>query len=385
MAILPRFLEKKLENSLQRNQVTAILGARQVGKSTLARILLEGRSESTIYLDLERPSHKAQLQEPEDFFLLHQEKVICLDEIQRVPELFPVIRSVVDDPAFLGRFLVLGSASPELLRQSSESLAGRIAYWELTPFRFRELPPSLELQRYFLRGGFPRAVLSDSDEEAFEWIENFVLTFLERDLSQMGHNIPPEHLRRLWTMVAHLNGQLLNYSTLSRSMGLSQKTIKHYLYVLEQTFMLRILQPYYLNTRKRLVKTPKVYIRDTGIVHALLSINTSSELLSHPTIGSSWEIMVIENILANHPRWKPFFFRTSTGIEVDLILTRGKRIIAIEVKNTRQPKLGKGFWNALELLKPESAYVVAPVERIFPYRNDVMVYPLEEFLAIESF
>lgn len=382
MEFIERTLKKDVINSIRRNPVTAIIGARQVGKSTLAKKVIE-EIDNGLYVDLEKPSDRVLLTEAESFFYLHNGKLICLDEIQLLPNLFSVIRSVVDDENFSGKFMVLGSASPELLRQTSESLAGRIAYFELSPFSLEEIQNISSLNNFRLRGGFPKSLLSDHDEEAFEWLENFKITFLERDLRQFGFNLPPDVLHRFWTMLAHINGQLLNLSQLGRSLGVSQTTIRNYIDVLHHTFMLRLIPPYHGNVKKRLVKSPKVYIRDTGILHALLRISSFDELFAHPVYGSSWESTVIENLLLKYKKWDFCFYRTSAGSELDLVLSKANTMIVFEIKTSSSPKVSKGFWTALETLKPDEAYVIAPVRQPYPLKNNVWVYPMETFLMKE--
>lgn len=379
MDLITRNIESRINNSLSKNPVTAIIGARQVGKSTLAKMIIK-KDTASIYLDLERPSDRVQLTDAEAFFNLHKDKLLCIDEIQLVPDLFSIIRSTVDNDAFTGKFLVLGSASPELLRQSAESLAGRISYYELMPFQLLELGEMNSMNKYHLRGGFPKAYLSESDDDAFEWLENFKLTFLERDLRMFGFNLPPERLHRLWTMLAHINGQLLNLSMIARSMGLDQKTIKHHMDILQKTFMLRVLKPYHTNTKKRLIKTPKIYLRDTGILHTLLRISSYTELFAHPVYGSSWELMIIENLLQKYKDWDPYFFRTSAGAEIDLVLTKANKKIAFEIKASTLPKVTRGFWSALEIVNPDETYIIAQVNRSYPYKNGVWVYSLLDFL-----
>ncbi len=383
MALIDRSLELRISDSLGLNPVTAIIGARQVGKSTLAKMIV-GRDEKSLYLDMEKPSDRAKLTDAEAFFGLHNDKLICIDEIQLIPNLFSVMRSLVDDAEFKGKFLVLGSASPELLRQSAESLAGRISYFELTPFLLSEIKEHHSLRKYHLRGGFPRAILAPSDEISFDWLANFKMTFLERDLRMFGFNLPPERLHRLWTMLAHLNGQQLNYSQISKSMGFDQKTIRNHIDILSKTFMIRLLKPFHTNTKKRLVKSPKIYIRDTGILHALLRISTYEELYSHPIYGSSWETLVIENILQKHKNWEPYYYRTSSGAELDLVLTKANKKIAFEIKASPAPKVSRGFWSAIDDVAPDYSYIIAQVEEPYPYKNDVWVYPLTKYLNNES-
>ncbi len=380
MKFITRILAEDIERSLVNNQVTAIIGARQVGKSTLAKMLIK-QCDSSLYIDLEKPSDRVLLTDAEAFFFLHKEKIICIDEIQLAPNLFAIIRSVVDDDEFEGKFLVLGSASPELLRQSSETLAGRIAYFELTPFVWKEINQTASMNSYRLRGGFPKSLLSPTDDAAFEWLENFMLTFLERDLRMFGFNLPPETLHRLWKMLAHINGQMLNLSQLGNSLGVSHTTVRQYIDILQKTFMLRILPPYHLNLKKRLVKTPKIYIRDAGMLHALLGISSFEELFAHPVYGTSWEVVVIENILHKYKKWTHHFYRTAQGSEIDLVLSKAGKTIAIEIKTSPSPKLTKGFWAALADLKPTETYVIAPVKQCFPIEKKVWVYSLEAFLA----
>jgi len=239
------------------------------------------------------------------------------------------------------------------------------------------------MNNYRLMGGFPRSILSATPEDAFDWLNNFIKTFLERDLRMFGHNIPPATLHRLWIMLAHLNGQICNYSQLGNSMGLSHTTIKHYVDIFHGTFMVRLLPPYFLNTKKRLIKSPKLYLRDTGILHALLNITSNEELFAHPVYGSSWEITVIENVLDKFKDWDHSYYRTTKGAEVDLVLTKANQKIAIEIKTSSSPKLSVGFWNALEDIGANEAYVIAPVTTPYPLKNNVMVYGLADFLALE--
>ncbi len=362
--------------------VSAIIGARQVGKSTLAKQIVKEYDHS-IYLDLERPTHLSMIAEDaEKFLLLNNHKLICLDEIQLLPNLFPLIRSLVDDENYHSKFLVLGSASPELLRQTAESLAGRIIYFHLTPFLFTEIKEKVKFKDYRLRGGFPKAILAKNDKTAFLWYENFISTFLERDLRTFGFDLPPETMRRLWRMLAHLNGQMLNSSKIGNSMGQSHTTIKKYIDILKNTFMIRLLEPYHINVKKRLVKSPKIYLRDVGILHSLLGIYSFNELYAHPVYGSSWEVVVIENIIGHFEGWESFFYRTSNGNEIDLVLTKADQRIAIEIKASTIPKVSKGFYYALEDIKATKAFVIGDVEMPYPLKDGVMVYNLNDFLEL---
>lgn len=375
---IKRTITNLVLKSIDNNPVTALLGARQVGKSTLAKEILSHKKK-TLFIDLEKPSDKALLTEPQLFLEQHKEKLICLDEIQLLPEIFSVLRSFVDENTTT-KFLILGSSSPELLRQTSETLAGRITYYNLNPFSLIELKKQTTQSNYRLLGGFPRSILNPSIEQSIEWLTNFIKTFLERDLRAFGYNLPPETLHRLWKMLAHLNGQVANYSQLGSSLGLSHTTVKHYIDILHHTFMLRILPPYYINIKKRLIKSPKLYIRDTGILHSLLNIHSFEELYAHPVYGSSWEVTVIENVLAKFKRWDYFYYRTAKGEEIDLVLTKANKVIAIEIKASATPQLTKGFYTSIEDIKATETYIIAPVKIPYPLKNNVMVYNLERFL-----
>ncbi len=380
-----RAIEPTLQETLATFPVTALLGPRQCGKSTLAKHVL-GERASTLLLDLERPSDLRKLDDPEFFLNSQRNKLVCLDEVQRLPDLFPVMRTLVDENRRNGRFLLLGSASQELLRQSSESLAGRIAYLELTPFTAAELIAH-DRKRYlrptipWLRGGFPESVLAPSEQRSFAWREQFIRTFLERDIPQFGFSIPATRMRRFWTMLAHYHGQILNASKLGQALGVTHPTIRHYLDVMEQTYMVRMLSPFVGNVKKRLVKSPKVFLRDSGILHALLEIGSFEELLGHPIVGASWEGWCIEQITAAMPGWHPSFYRTSSGEEIDLLLSRGRTLLAFECKRSSAPKPSKGFAGTLEAIRPEHAWIVAPVKEPYELRSGVTVGTIETVLA----
>ncbi len=377
---ITRQLTDQVTTKLKNNPVVAILGPRQCGKTTLARQIVEENNES-VYLDLEHPADLAKLEDPLAFFNLHKQQLICLDEIQRAPELFSILRGVVDRQREAGQFLVLGSASPDLIRQSSESLAGRISYLELKPFMFMEVDddgPSSTEQDLWLRGGFPRSYLAGDGDTSFEWRQDFIRTFLERDIGMLGFRMPPARLGRFWRMCAHVHGSLLNASKLSDSLGVSSHTVRSYLDLLEQTFMVRVLFPDTPNLKKRLIKSPKIFLRDSGILHALLAIRTHDDLLSHPMRGSSYEGFAMENILASAPDWEPSFYRTRAGAEIDLVLRRGRHSLAFEIKSSTVPKVSRGFWQALEDISPDGAYVVAPVEEPYPIKHGVTVIPLAQ-------
>jgi predicted AAA+ superfamily ATPase len=379
---IKRFITPKIKQKLENMPGVVVLGPRQCGKSTLAKAIIS-EIGGAVYLDLERPSDVSKLRDPEAFFTLNSDKLICLDEIQRVPELFPVLRSVMDENKQNGQFIILGSASPDLIKQSSETLAGRISYFELTPFLLREVSEDHHLKtvrRLWLRGGFPRSYLASNEKESFEWRLDFIRTFLERDIPQLGFRTPAKTLERFWRICSHLHGQLLNSSKLGESMGVSHHTVRSYVDMLEQSFVLRVLRPYESNLKKRLIKSPKIYIRDSGILHALLGIENHNDLLGHPVYGASWEGLVIENILSLLPNWKAFFYRTSSGSEIDLILEKGNKRVAIECKASTSPNLNRGFWNAVSELRLKEVWIVAPVKEVYPIEKGVMVAPPHQLI-----
>ena len=381
---IKRRLEVKLRESLYSFPVTALLGPRQCGKSTLARHVVAGRPD-TVYLDLEKPSDLRKLEDAEFFFHTQKDKLICIDEIQMGPELFPILRVAVDEDRRSGKFFILGSASQDLIRQSSETLAGRIHFLELTPFSYDELI-GVDNQKYedpvflWTRGGFPEAVLAESGSHSFDWRMDFIRTFIERDIPQFGFSIPAITMRRFWTMLAHYHGQILNASKFGQALGVRHPTIRKYLDIMDQTFMVRILPPLMANIKKRLVKTPKVYVRDTGILHALLEIENTEGLLGHPTAGVSWEGWCIEQILAVMPAWRASFYRTSSGEEIDLILEHGRKRLAFEFKASMSPKLSRGFPDTLSVLQPEHTWIVAPVPEPYPKRSGVTVSNIKRVL-----
>jgi len=379
---IERNLSATISRKIQNVPVVAILGPRQCGKSTLAKALLATRPD-TLYLDLERPSDANKLTDPEAFFSFNSDKLICLDEIQRAPSLFPILRSIVDEKHKNGQFIVLGSASPDLLRQSSESLAGRITYLELTPFIINEIMDKIDIikiRKLWLRGGFPRSYLAPDDRESFEWRLDFIKTFLERDIPSLGFRIPPGNLERFWKMCAHNHAQLLNRSKLGESLGVSHHTVQTYVELLGQLFILRILPPLETNLKKRLVKSPKVYIRDSGLLHALLHIEEQNDLMGHPVYGASWEGFALENILDSSPQWEAFFYRTVSGTEIDLVLQKSQQRIAVEFKVSTSPSVTQSFWSALDDLKCNEAWIIAPVETPYPIKNNVMVAPPETLI-----
>lgn len=375
-----RLLSQKVLEMLNIFPVVAILGPRQCGKSTLAEKIVSSLGKFLI-LDLEKTQDLNKLTHLEHFFAtVPPDTIVCFDEIQRKPELFTTLRWVIDENRRNGRFLILGSASMELLRQSSESLAGRIGYLDLTPFLVKELQCSkYDLYSHWIRGGFPNSYLNKSEEASLIWRDNFILTFLERDIPQFGFNISALGLRQLWTMLAHLNGQTINYAKVAESLGVSAVTVKRHIQMLEQTYMIRQLSAYSANTKKRLIKSPKVYIRDSGILHSLLGIENIRELLSHPGAGASWESFALENILNSiSPRWKNSFYRSSSGLEIDLVLEKGLKKLAVEFKVSKAPKLSKGFYYALKDLKISQALIVAPVDSKYQLSSNIEIMPISD-------
>ena len=384
---IKRKLESELEDCLEDFPAVAVLGPRQCGKSTLARAFIKKFGNKALYLDLENPADLAKLHDPELFFNHHKDKLVCLDEIQLLPDIFARLRPLIDARDRNGQFIFLGSASRELLQQSSETLAGRLAYLELTPFLFAEIAaeePPLQLHDFWLRGAFPKSLLARNSRTSQRWRDNFIRTFLERDIPQLGFRIPARSLRRTWQMCAHNQGQLLNSSQLGSALGISHTTLRSYLELLSETFMLRILPPFAANLKKRLVKSPKIYIRDSGILHTLLGIVDYDDLLAHPVFGASWESLVLENIIAGYPDWEPFFYRTAAGAEIDLLLVRGQRRVAIECKASTAPTVSRGFWNALKDLEPDETWVVAPVKESYPLADNVWVRPLPEITLLPA-
>lgn len=376
MKYLKRLITTEVEEGLKHSPVTAVIGPRQSGKSTLTRHLLT-YDRPFLYLDLEKPSDLRKLDEPEWFFISQKEKLICIDEVQRKPDLFPLIRSMVDEWGENGHFLVLGSASRDLLRQSSESLAGRITYKQLTPFLWEEVKDHISSEHYLTAGGFPRSLLQKIPEVSYQWREDFIATFLERDLLQWS-GFSPQTMRRLWLMLAHNNGQTVNLSTIGGSLGISHTTVRNYLDLLQETFMVYILPPFISNTGKRLVKSPKVYIADTGIISALLGLSDFNQLAGHPVFGSLWESLVITNLKGIFPRAELSFYRTSNGAEVDILLRLSGKLIAIECKSSLSPVLSRGSYTAIGDIAPVHTFVVAPVSQSYPLKPGITVVSLSD-------
>lgn len=365
-----------------------VLGPRQVGKTTLAQELADTMSPQPVYLDLESPRDRAKLSEPEAYFELHQHQLIILDEIQRIPELFSILRGVIDrrrrQGQKTGQFLILGSASLDLLKQSSESLAGRIAYRELSGFNVSEVEVTPAARdQLWLRGGFPDSFLAKSDAASLRWRLNFINTYLEREVPQFGPRIPAVTLRRLWTMLAHSQGGQLNVAALGANLDIAAPTAKRYIELLEDLLLIRTLRPWSGNVGKRLVRTPKVYIRDSGLTHALLNLTSMDDLLGHPVVGASWEGFVIENLLSVlPPGLTPWFYRTSAGAEIDLVIEKNsQQRYAIEIKRSQAPSVSKGFYLGCEDLQATKQFVVYSGTERFPISKNVTALSLLEMMS----
>jgi predicted AAA+ superfamily ATPase len=311
---------------------------------------------------------------------------VILDEIQRKPDLFPVLRGLVDSSGRKGQFLILGSSSPSLARQSAESLAGRVEYLELVPLNLVELgSKEAAFPRLWYRGGYPLSYLEKTDERSMRWRQAFIQTHLERDIPNFGVRVPAAMLRRFWEMLAHSHGQLWNASKIAASLGVSPPTVRHYLDILEDTFMVRQLQPFHASVKKRLVKSPKVFLRDSGLLHGLLGLDSYEALLGHPSAGASWEGFVMEQLLADIPsNWQPYFYRTSAGAEIDLVVVRGgsKVVVAFEMKLSLAPKPSRGFWSAQEDLKPKRSFIIYPGTETYPLGKSVFALPIAQLSRV---
>ena len=387
--MIPRRQLPVVLDRLKQFPAVALLGPRQSGKTTLAgHIARQGLSgRETVYLDLESDSDRERLADAELYLAGHEDRLVILDEVQRMPELFLSLRGLIDRgrarSAGTGRFLLLGSASIDLLKQSGETLAGRIAYVELSPFDAMEVDGG-DRDRLWSRGGFPDSFLADSDEASVVWRENFIRTYLERDIPQLGPRVPAETLRRFWIMLAHVQGGLLNAAQLARSLAVDGKTVARYLDLLVDLLLVRRLPPLHANVGKRLVKSPKVYVRDSGIVHALLGLDDYEAVLGHPVAGGSWEGFVLETLVGSAPeRTRASFYRTSAGAEIDLVLEMpGGRLWAIEIKRGLAPNLDRGFHRAREDLRPERSFVVYSGEDRYPKGEGVEAVGLREAASL---
>jgi predicted AAA+ superfamily ATPase len=365
---------QQLKNAIRRSPITALLGPRQCGKTTLARTLAEGRP--SVFFDMESVVDRRRLQNPE-LALGGYADLVVLDEIQAAPELFAVLRGLVDRPGREARFLILGSASPHLVRHASETLAGRVEFVELTGFDLAETGMEA-LDPLWLRGGFPRSFLAGSDADSFAWRDGFVRTFLERDIPQLGFRIPAPAMRRFWTMVAHYHGQTWNASELARSMGLSDKTVRGYLDILTGTYMVRQLQPWFENLGKRQVKAPKIFFRDSGLLHHLLALPDRHALLGHPKVGASWEGFAIEQVLRAYQPSEAYFWSIHSGPALDLLFEHGGRRLGFDITFTEAPRPTPSMRAAMSSLDLDHLYVVHPGAHRFPMEAGITAVPLRE-------
>jgi predicted AAA+ superfamily ATPase len=382
--MIPRLLSAELNDALAHAPAVALLGPRQVGKTTLA--LAAGHHYDAIYLDLESEKDRARLESPELYLADHVDRLVIIDEIHRAPGLFPVLRGLIDAQRRAGRntgqYLLLGSASLDLLHQAGETLAGRIAYLELAPLQILETP-TIDKDVLWLRGGLPSSLLAENDARSLRWRQDFIRSYLEYDIPQFGRRIAAETLRRLWIMLAHHQGGLLNVAQFARNLGVDAKTAAAYLDLLADLLLVRRLPPWHANIGKRLVRSPKVFIRDSGLVHALLGIADKETLLAHPVLGQSWEGFVIENLLANTPQGTDaWFYRSAGGAEIDLLLSRPDGALwAIEIKRSLSPKLERGFHEACADLKPARKFVVYPGNETYRAATDIEVMSLNTLAA----
>jgi len=375
-----------VEDKLTNFSAVGLLGPRQIGKTTLAQTI--SAKHPSVYLDLENHRDLAKLDDPVAYLESHNDKLIILDEIHRKPELFMTLRGLIDkgrrNGKRNGQFLILGSASIDLLKQSSESLAGRIAYVEMSPVTAVEISAvHSNTDTLWLRGGFPDSLLSPSDDISMEWRQAFIKTYLERDVPQFGPRIPAETLRRLWTMLAHSQATLLNAAKLAGSLGVSGQTVVRYVDLLTDLLLVRRLSPWHGNVKKRLVKSPKVYLRDSGVLHALLNINSLETLFGHPVAGASWEGFAIENLLSFLPIGsEAHFYRTARGAEIDLVIRHvDGRVIAIEIKRSSAPRLERGFHEACKDIEPSHRFVVYNGQEKFPMKDNVYAISLADMMA----
>jgi predicted AAA+ superfamily ATPase len=382
-----RILEEALRQRLETTPAVVLLGSRQVGKTTMARAIAS--EHDAVYLDLESPADRAKLSDPEQFLTMHLDRLVVLDEVHRVPQLFPILRGRIDEARRRGKrsglYLLLGSASIDLIDRSAESLAGRVSYLELHPLSLLELETvdHVYQNRLWLRGGYPDSVLADTDAQSYVWRSDFVRTYLEREVPHFAPRKSTEQMRQLWTMLAHLQGQVLNASMLARSLGTDFKTVQSYVNLLEQLLLVRTVQPWHANVGKRLTKRPKLYVRDSGIVHSLLGIRTSVDLLGHPVAGGSWEGFVHQQIATlNNGQFRIYFYRTSAGAEIDILLQFDDgELWAIEVKSGFVPSARRGFYEAIQDLSPKRAVVVYGGTDRYPLRDRVEGLSVRDLLT----
>lgn len=382
--MIQRRSEIELSNALKKFPVVCITGPRQCGKTTLAKMVCQNLGRDAVYLDLERIEDQRRISDPGLFFADNRNRLIVFDEIQRYPDLIPQMRAEIDAQREPGRFLILGSASPDIILSSSETLAGRIYFLSLFPFILPEVDGIIDLNDLFFWGGFPQVVLDADPVFRQDWLDNFIYTYIERDLPMLGLKAAPRQVRQLWEMLAYQSANLLNSSSIGRSLGITSHTVDRYLEYLEGAFMIFRIDPWYANIGKRLVKSKKVYITDTGILHRLLGLRNRDQLMSTPFAGSSWETFVLSQLIPLIRRkWNYWYYRTHTGIEADLVLGTGiNPEMCIEIKLSSAPSLTKSFVTAIDDLKTKTNYIVIPAGESYRIREDVTVCSLVNFVGI---
>ena len=383
--MITRLKQKQVLNFSKQFPVIAIIGPRQSGKTTLSKLLYLKNNKNAYYFDLESPVDRAHFNRPEYFLSSLTDKPIIIDEVQRLPDLFALLRSLVDKKKQKGKYILLGSATPHLIKGVSETLAGRIAYVEVDPFNLTEVykKPS-DTNKHWFRGGFPDAWLVKNDLQWHAWMDNFFRTFIERDLNTLfGVSFYPDLMFKLWGMLAHFHGGIWNAQSFAKGLNISPTTVNKYIEYLEGAFMLRRLPAYFINAKKRLVKSPKIYVRDSGLLHYLTGIQTAKELFFNPGIGNAWEGYVIEQILQLLPATvKPYYYRTHDGSEMDLVLVKGiKPIVCIEIKTTNEPNLTKGFYESFKDLKCKNGFIVTPhQDTSYALDDNIVIVGLHDFL-----
>ncbi len=382
--MIKRILQESLKSQLSVFPSVAILGPRQVGKTTMVRMLADSLEKEYVFLDLENPDHRHILEDPMEYFRFHKDKTVIIDEIQRLPDLFPMLRVAIDEHRIPGRFIITGSASPQLVWRSNETLAGRVIYHELSPLLLIEINQVSTFREHWIRGGFPEPFLQIDDRFRTDWFASFMLTYVERDLPMLGLAGTSRDVSRLISMLSHNNAALLNMSNLSRSLDLSVPKISSMIDFLERAYLLKRLQPWHFNTRKRMVKSPKIYFRDTGILHHHLRIHSTDELLNHPTLGGSWETYVINQIIGTlGDRYEYYFYRTADGAECDLVIASGINVLcAVEVKFGNRPASGRGLSQAIADLKTKDNYIIVPeISKEYLLRENLWVTDIIGFLS----